>query len=593
MNTRTIVVLVAFELAFALVIALAFAGPIAAQEDVAEHAVGAATATAADATAGAGAAATSSCVTCHLFDDAELGEPARLWPHDVHAAAGLGCHSCHGGDPTLEDKEEAMSPAKGYAPAPDRLRIADFCARCHADAEFMKRYNPQARIDQLAEYRTSVHGKKNAEGDSIPATCTDCHAAHGIRPVSSPESPVYAANVPKTCARCHADAALMAAYEIPTSQFADYSRSAHAAALFERGDVAAPACNDCHGNHGATPPGVQSVANVCGQCHGREATLFNASFKKTLFEESEVGECTVCHDHHLIHHPTPELFHGKSAPSVSQGRVVAAAPFAADLGAIAAGASAQASWRAVVKPHVAAQDTGLVHTVEIAADGGAPIVVVATVHPGDEFAGGENTRRAAAGALSATLVITPLSGEPIEAGDAILYELTVSATTAVNGVAVRVAAGEAVTPIAGSACLACHTEGDSCDVASEQMYAALSSLDRELRRSAALLREAEVAGMEVSEPLFELKSKGISAAVESRALIHAFDPERLVKRTDEGKSVAAATLAAGRAALAELQNRRKGLAVSLVLVACVLVVLSAKIRQIDRARRAATGGGAP
>ncbi|MFN0151561.1 MAG: cytochrome c3 family protein [bacterium] len=575
MNARAIVFLIAFELAFALVIALAFAGPVAAQEESAEH-----------------AGAASSCVTCHLLDDAELGEPARLWTNDVHAEAGLGCHSCHGGDPTIEEKEDAMSPAKGYAPAPDRLHIADFCARCHADADFMKRYNPQARIDQLAEYRTSVHGKKNAEGDSIPATCTDCHSAHGIRPVSSPESPVYAANVPKTCARCHADAALMAAYEIPTDQFANYSKSVHAAALLERGDVAAPACNDCHGNHGATPPGVQSVANVCGQCHGREAMLFNASFKKTLFEESDVGECTVCHDHHLIHHPTPELFHGKSAPSVSQGRVVESAPFAADLGAIAAGASAQASWRVVVKPHIASEDARLAHAVEIAADGDVPIVIDATVRPGADFASGESARRGAAGAITAALAITPLSGTPVEAGDAILFELTVSATAAVSAVWVRDGVSEGVTPVAGSACLNCHTEGDSCDVASEQMYAALTSLDREVRESAALLHKAEVAGMEVSEPLFELKSKGVSAAVEARALIHAFDPDRLVKRTDEGKTVAAGALAAARGALAELQNRRKGLAVSLVLVACVLVLLSAKIRQVDRARRDAAGDGA-
>ena len=225
------------------------------------------------------ARASSSCVTCHAGLEGDLAEPAKAWDPDVHRAAGLGCESCHGGDPSAvlkEDADAAMGAAKGFKPAPDRLAIAEFCGRCHADAAYMKTYNPKLRVDQLTEYRTSVHGKLNAKGDKTAATCIDCHGAHGIRPVSSPEAPVYASNVPATCARCHADAARMAPYGIRTDQYELYRASVHGAALLERGDTAAPACNDCHGNHGAVPPGVQSVANICGKCHGREASLFRA-----------------------------------------------------------------------------------------------------------------------------------------------------------------------------------------------------------------------------------------------------------------------------------------------------------------------------
>jgi hypothetical protein len=115
------------------------------------------------------------------------------------------------------------------------------------------------------------------------------------------------------------------------------------------------------------------------------------------------------------------------------------------------------------------------------------------------------------------------------------------------------------------------------------MYTALSSLDQSIRGASGLLREAELSGMEVSGAQFELKSKGRTAAVESRALIHSFDPERLITRTDEGKGIAATALDAARAALAELQFRRKGLGVSLALVVLVLGGLYLKIRQIDRA----------
>ncbi len=531
-------------------------------------------------------AKSSSCVTCHAGLDDQLLAPTTHWAADVHAGAGLGCTDCHGGDPTADDPEASMSPAKGFKKSPGRLEIAGFCARCHSDAVYMKRFNPQARVDQLIEYRTSVHGKLNASGDPTPATCTDCHGAHGVRPVSSPDSPVYATNVPETCARCHSDAALMAPYGIPTDQLAEYRRSAHAAALYEAGDVSAPACNDCHGNHGATPPGVQSVANVCGQCHGREQTLFTASFKEKLFEDLGVAQCSVCHGHHQVLHPTPELFNSDSEPAVSQGEVVEKRPFAAAIGAIPAGGQAEAVWRTVLRPHIKPGDERFGHTIEITAAGlTAPLTLDATVEPGPVVPG-TLVRKTAAGPLAATLEIEPLSGTPVQGGDALRMKLVLAATAAVEEVRITDRPGAAVDPLAGSACLGCHTRGDPCDEQTARMYAALSSLDRELRAAGETLHRAEIAGMEVSEPLFELKSKGKPATVESRALIHSFDPDRLTARTDEGKSIAAAARAAGERALAEIKTRRTGLLVSLVLVALVLAALGLKIREVERERRA-------
>jgi hypothetical protein len=525
----------------------------------------------------------SSCVACHGQLDGSMAEPVTLWSVDVHGAAGLGCEACHGGDPSpalAGDAEGAMTPARGFVPAPDRLGVPDFCARCHSDPAFMKRFNPQVRVDQLAEYRTSVHGRRNASGDPLPATCIDCHGAHGIRAVQSPESPVYATRVPETCGRCHADAAFMAPYGIQVDQLERYRRSAHADALLERGDTAAPACNDCHGNHGAAPPGVASVAFVCGQCHGREAVLFAASPKKELFGNLELGECTVCHEHHDVRHPTPELFHGGSAPETSTGRVTAADPLVVEIDALAAGAPARVSWRVALRPHLSADDARLAHGVEVQADGTAPLEIDATVRPGDR-PGDEPPRRATADALEAELTIVPLSGSPAEAGDALALELRVSTTRALRAVRIRDRPGAGVDPLAGSICLTCHSPGDPCDRASEEMYTALSSLDLDLRRAAARLKRAEIAGMEVSTARFELKSGGTTSAVEARALIHAFDPPRLLARTAEGRTVASAALAAGESALAELQYRRRGLAVSLVLVVLVLVGLYLKIRQLN------------
>ena len=59
----------------------------------------------------------------------------------------------------------------------------------------------------------------------------------------------------------------MAPYGIPTNQFEEYRSSVHWEALAKRGDLSAPSCASCHGNHGAKPPQVESVSAVCGTCH--------------------------------------------------------------------------------------------------------------------------------------------------------------------------------------------------------------------------------------------------------------------------------------------------------------------------------------
>ncbi len=220
---------------------------------------------------------------------------------DAHAGAGLTCESCHGGGPV---RSGAAPHSASYAIR--RTAVAPMCARCHSDAAYMRRFAPQLRIDQYAEYVTSTHGKRMAAGEERVATCSDCHGAHGIRPVKDPRSPVAPGNTAKTCAACHADRGRMVAFGREPTAFPDWSASVHAAALLTRGDTSAPTCSTCHGSHGATPPGVDAVANVCSQCHAREAELFRASPKKAIFEAMGQAECLACHGNHRIEHPSDE-----------------------------------------------------------------------------------------------------------------------------------------------------------------------------------------------------------------------------------------------------------------------------------------------
>ena len=77
-------------------------------------------------------------------------------------------------------------------------------------------------------------------------------------------------------------------------------RSVHWAAMTAKGDLSAPTCNSCHGNHGAVPPGVNWVGNVCGQCHTVQADLFKSSVHAKAFTEMGTPGCATCHENHAI-----------------------------------------------------------------------------------------------------------------------------------------------------------------------------------------------------------------------------------------------------------------------------------------------------
>ena len=247
----------------------------------------------------------NSCISCHKMLQGQLAKPAELYPSDVHYQAGLTCADCHGGDPN-DDSMDAMSPAKGFRGAPKKAQIPAFCGDCHANGSYMRRFKPGLRTDQLSQYWTSIHGKRLLQGDTKVAACVDCHSVHNILAVSDTRAPVYPTHVAETCAHCHADAAYMKSYKIPTNQFELYKKSVHAEDLAS-GDTSAPTCNTCHGNHGAAPPGVSSVENVCGTCHVVNQQLFEKSPHQAAFVAMGLPGCVQCHSNHEILKPSDAM----------------------------------------------------------------------------------------------------------------------------------------------------------------------------------------------------------------------------------------------------------------------------------------------
>jgi hypothetical protein len=259
------------------------------------------------------AADKDSCIECHSAMEGHLQRPAVLVKNDIHLANRLSCANCHGGDQTSDDPSVAMSRARGFLGKVERTAIPKLCASCHSDPNFMRKHRPQQRVDQFQLYQTSVHGKRLAAGDTRVATCVDCHSVHDIRSVKDPLAPVHPLRLPETCGRCHADAAKMASYGIPTNQLEEYRGSVHWNALTKRGDVSAPNCASCHGNHGAKPPQVESVAAVCGSCHVLFEKLYEKSVHQPLFSSTAGGGCVVCHSNHAIHKPSTRMLAGSAS----------------------------------------------------------------------------------------------------------------------------------------------------------------------------------------------------------------------------------------------------------------------------------------
>jgi hypothetical protein len=250
----------------------------------------------------------NTCITCHRELGGRHAQLTTDWDESVHAARGVGCVSCHGGDPTKADAEESMSPEAGYLGPLPKDRIPGLCGSCHTRVDLMRPYD--LSTDQLDQYWESQHGQALLEGDPNVATCFDCHDGHRVLKVSDPASEVYPSNEPEMCARCHADEALMAPYHIPTNQYELYQGSVHGVAMLQNQDLRAPTCSTCHGTHGAAPPGFQQVANVCGQCHTATEDYYLQGAHRSGMTGEAAPRCVTCHGRYDVMPATRDLFLG-------------------------------------------------------------------------------------------------------------------------------------------------------------------------------------------------------------------------------------------------------------------------------------------
>jgi hypothetical protein len=548
----------------------------------------------------------TSCVLCHA--DGELFEPEELaiivgFRDDVHAQVGLSCHDCHGGNPDPElfedyvdakDEEFAANPYRGM---PDPADVPSFCGTCHSDYEYMRRFDPDAIVDQEREYATSRHGQALATGDTNVAMCTSCHGIHGIRRVTDPQSSVYPTRVAETCAGCHADVERMGGYmlangqPLPVDQFARWQESVHAAAMFESEDLSAPTCNDCHGNHGAAPPELDSIAFVCGQCHGREAELFRNSPKRAGFEEhneylvdAEGDGCIACHD---PPEPAAEITdvtsfgecaschgnHGVVRPTLAFLSPLPDTPCAfchADTDDLAVHFPESEEQ---VREHQRSRDGLLRLAEELGLYGEerydwlvdqAEMLPPHTLGPGDTE-GQPGQRRPEFDRLFTKFRIGKTS-----------YTFRDPAT------------GE-LTRVPILRCASCHADSETLGNdavglgVAEQLLGHMLDLTSKTARAERVLLSARRGGVHTGGAAMATE-RAIDAQIDLEVLLHTFsaaENSEFVEAHAEGIAHADVALAAGAAALEELVLRRQGLAIALGLIVLVLIGLALKIREVS------------
>jgi nitrate/TMAO reductase-like tetraheme cytochrome c subunit len=227
------------------------------------------------------------CLACHddatatASDGRSISVAAKTFGDSVHAP--LSCTDCH------------ADLAHAEFPHPEKLAKVD-CSSCHADP--------------VAAYGKSVHAEARKAGNTVAATCTDCHGKHDIRSSSDKQSPTYALNLPNMCGKCHGDAKIIKAGDIKIGDvLAKYHDSIHGKALEKSGLVVSAKCTDCHGNHAIrrkTDPesGVfrANIPATCGKCHDGIKALYSSGIHGSKLAEGnlKVPVCADCHTAHAI-----------------------------------------------------------------------------------------------------------------------------------------------------------------------------------------------------------------------------------------------------------------------------------------------------
>ncbi len=312
-----------------------------------------------------------SCTDCHTgitelpHEDIEIGPPACADCHDdvadTYVQHGLGvvgkspyvptCSDCHGSHHILahDDKDSSVSPRN----------MPGTCAKCHEDQAFLAKVGIRFK-HPVEVYQQGVHGHELPGVKASAATCNDCHGtggdAHQILPPGDTKSSINFFNISKTCGQCH------------ETIMKEYEKGIHGQ-LIAKGDVDAPTCTHCHGEHGILPTNdprspvspFRVAESTCTPCHDSAnlneryelptgtQTSFVDSYHglKSQAGDTKVANCASCHGAHLI------------LPSDDKDSSVNPANLAKTCGHCHAGITEETASQTLIHTPLAAGDVGL------------------------------------------------------------------------------------------------------------------------------------------------------------------------------------------------------------------------------------------
>ncbi len=294
----------------------------------------------------------SDCLVCHGDESVKTEERPALFVRDsdyygsVHGKIGMNCIDCH------LDLKDFMD-----FPHPEKLKKVD-CSICHSNIEvimkksihwgkvecrdchgfhyILKRDNPESSIYPLnlpriceechlkkvktkrgfefvKSYNESVHGKAlTSSGLIYSATCSSCHGAHDILPVSDKNSLAFKRNIPNQCGVCH------------KGILRDFIQGVHGKD-FLKGNTDVPVCTDCHGEHDIYPKDEPKSkiyhaksSELCAKCHANKVLARKYGFSvfrvmtyqksfhgiATKYGDLRTANCASCHGYHNIRKST-------------------------------------------------------------------------------------------------------------------------------------------------------------------------------------------------------------------------------------------------------------------------------------------------
>lgn len=236
--------------------------------------------------------AQAECASCHLG--------VQAYPHDSVAARRVDCARCH------PRADAAWRRGNHRNLAGDSVRAT--CVDCHGGHEIAREGflpSPEGREHMRAAcVRCHEQPVRRSRGDvhADSVACTACHGYHDMRPVPDHATRFIDVELSRACSQCHRDVA--ATYWSDTHGLLADSQARGAAPLAPQ---PAATCVSCHGEHGIRrhddPQWRFAVADACIACHEDYGKTFRDNYHG---QASRVGslraaECADCHTPHAVH----------------------------------------------------------------------------------------------------------------------------------------------------------------------------------------------------------------------------------------------------------------------------------------------------